>query len=85
MMNDLVGREMYGFKSNHSSYVGGRMNDYLGKKGVIHEANNTYVQVKYDCDPNYTWGYPTEEAIQHLVEEEPEIDLKELFNNIKKL
>lgn len=84
MIDDLVGREMIGFSSSHYTYAQG-MDRYVGKIGKIVSNCDDCVYVRYSNDGLYPWSYVKEEAIHHLVEEEPEIDLKQLFNNIQKL
>jgi hypothetical protein len=86
---DLIGKEMLGFKfeSGGSMAFIHFMEDFIGKKGKIISTSETSCSVRFPGD-RHTWSYPYPQLIKHLVEnqeEEEEIDLEELFKQIKNL
>jgi hypothetical protein len=62
------------------------MEQFVGKKGKITRASETSCSVKFPNEPQ-TWSYPYSQVLENLVEnqKEEEIDLKELFKQIKNL
>lgn len=87
-LKDLIGKEMLGFK-----FKGGGtpdfvhfMEDLVGKKGKIINASTTACSVRFPNEP-HSWSYPYPQLLEHLVEnqKEEEIDLEELFKQIKNL
>lgn len=62
------------------------MEDLVGKKGKIINASTTSCLVIFPGEP-HSWSYPYPQILEHLVEnqKEEEIDLKELFEQIKNL
>jgi hypothetical protein len=79
-MEDLLGKEIRGFKfSDGPGYVPA-MNKYIGVIGTIRYVSSDSVSVKF---PNHdTWSYPLSEIHEHLVEEKT---IEELLNTIKRL
>lgn len=78
--SELIGREIYGFKG--SGYVDD-MQKLIGKVGKIIDVSHDSVTVQFP-DIEGSWWFSFDEALEHLVEEEP-IDLNQLFNQIKQL
>lgn len=83
-MEDLLGKEIRGFKFSDSPGYILRMNDYIGVIGKIIYVSSDSVSVKF---PNRdTWSYPLSEIHEHLVEKiEEEQSIEEILNNIKNL
>ena len=81
-MEDLLEKEIRGFKfSDGPGYVP-RMNDYIGVTGRIRYVGGDAVSVKF---PNGdSWSYPLSEIHEHLVEQ-AELTIEELLNTIKRL
>ena len=81
-MEDLLEKEIRGFKfSDGPGYVPA-MNKYIGVIGKIKSVRNDSVTIKF---PNHdTWSYPLSEIHEHLVEE-AELTIEEILNNIKNL
>lgn len=87
-LKDLIGKEMLGFEFERGSnpdFVQD-MKEFVGKKGRIIRASETSCSVKFPNAYN-TWSYPYSQVLEHLVEnqKEEEIDLEELFKQIKNL
>ena len=85
-MESLIGKQIKGFKfTGKPIYVPVNMDKYNDVVGKIIYASSGVVQIKFP--DNSTWNYPYEEALNHLVEEEPEEEqtIEQILNNIKKL
>jgi hypothetical protein len=81
-MEDLLGKEIKGFKFSGGIGYNMSMNKYIGVIGKIKSVRNDSVTVKF---PNHdTWSYPLSEINEHLVEQE-EQSIEEILNNIKNL
>lgn len=80
-MEDLVGKEVKGFKfSGGPGYVPG-MNKYIDVIGIVAYVSEDAVSVKF---PNRgQWSYPLDEIEKHLVE--PDLSIEEILNNMKTL
>jgi len=82
---DYIGREIIAFRFDDTHEIGfaPAMEEYIGKKGKIigiySPKRLTYTVEFRKCD---TWNYPISECLKNLVEE---IDIKKLFDEIKKL
>jgi hypothetical protein len=87
-LKDLIGKEMLGFKFERGGSPGfvQDMEQFVGKKGKITRASETSCSVKFPNEPQ-TWSYPYSQVLENLVEnqKEEEIDLEELFKQIKNL
>jgi hypothetical protein len=85
-MESLIGKQIKGFKfTGRPTYLPDNMDRYNGVVGKIIYAGSDVVQVKFPN--NSTWNYPYKEALNHIVEEEPEEEqtIEQILNNIKKL
>jgi hypothetical protein len=81
-MEDLLEKEIRGFKFRDGPGYVPRMNDYIGVIGKIRYVSSDSVSVKF---PNHdTWSYPLSEIHEHLVEE-AELTIEQILNNIKNL
>jgi len=85
-MEDLVGKEMYGFSFENTIYSDNyisSMNPFIGKVGYITRKNNKYCSVRFENPLKGSWSYPTCLVRENLVVDS--IDLPSLFEQIKKL
>ena len=81
-MEDLLGKEIKGFKFKDGPGYVPRMNNYINVIGRIRYVSSDSVDVRFpDQD---TWSYPLSEIHEHLVEEE-ELTIEQILNNMKKL
>lgn len=83
---NLIGRLIMGFQYASSpgrNYFVPQMRQYIGKVGIVVEEDEIAIRVKFSDDTK--WWYPKADAMQHIGGEviEPEIDIKELINNIQ--
>ena len=85
-LKDLIGKEMLGFKFERDGTFVQDMEEFVGKKGKITRVSERSCSVKFPNSTN-TWSYPYSQVLEHLVEnqKEEEIDLEELFKQIKNL
>ena len=87
-LKDLIGKEMLGFEFERGSVPGfvQYMKELVGKKGKITMASKVCCSVRFPNE-SHSWDYPYSQVLEHLVEnqKEEEIDLKELFEQIKNL
>ena len=81
-MEDLLGKEIRGFKFNGGPGYVPAMNNYIDIVGTIKYVSSDSVSVKF---PNHdTWSYPLSEIHDHLVEE-AKLTIEQILNNIKNL
>ena len=72
-MKELIGKKIKGFKFSGTDclrYNSGKMDNYIGKIGVITKVHDK--DVKVDFENNNYWHYPLPEALNHIVEEHPQ-------------
>lgn len=65
----IIGKSVEGFKFNYSDGYVSDMDKYCGVVGVIDDINGCLCTVKFP-DGDY-WEYPYEQALEHLIAEEP--------------
>lgn len=84
-MEDLLGKEIRGFKFSGGPGYLHAMNKYNGVVGKIVYANSDVIQIKFP--DGKSWNYPYKEALHNLVKEELEEEqsIEEILNNIKNL
>ena len=83
--SEYLGKQMYGFGFQDSIIrYPLEMNQFIGEIGYIVEVRDHAVVVKFDSNPN-TWWYPVRSADHYIIENEPPINLDELFNLIKQI
>lgn len=70
-MKELIGKNIKGFifEPKKSTIFLSEMNDFIGKIGIIIEADDEDVKVSFD---GCIWFYPLPEALNHIVEEHPQ-------------
>jgi len=85
-MEDLIEKEVIGFKfTSHPNFVP-LMKAYVGKIGKIKKFYAGIYCVEFD--DGHSWNYPYPEILEHLVEKqvvEKELTLEEIFDKIKNL
>jgi hypothetical protein len=90
-MNDLVGKQVYGFKFKKSSlYYSPSMEQHVGKIGTIisydryEDGNGDDVHTfRVEFENGKCWSYPYPEILEHLVNDERTVD--ELLTQMKQL
>lgn len=85
--SEYIGKEMYGFRFQNESYItynAPHMDKFIGKVGKIIDSSHKMVIVRFEKDPN-TWHYPIPLVDDNLLENEPPVNLDELFNKISKI
>lgn len=85
--SEYIGKEMYGFRFQNESYItynAQYMDNFVGKVGEIINTVTNMVAVKFEKDPDI-WHYPIHLVDDNLLENEPPINLDELFNEISKI
>lgn len=84
--SEYIGKEMYGFRFQNESYISYNvhMDKLIGKVGKIINSHHNMVVVKFEKDPDI-WHYPIHLVDDNLLENEPPINLDELFNEISKI
>lgn len=84
---EYIGKEMYGFEFKNEPYISYNklyMDKFIGKVGEIIDSHHNMVVVKFEKDPD-KWHYPIHLVDDNLLENEPPINLDELFNQISKI
>lgn len=81
-MEDLIGKQVRGFKFNGGPGYVPAMNKYIDIVGIIRYVSSDSVSVKFTNHD--TWSYPLSEIHDHLVEQE-EQSIEQILNNIKNL
>jgi len=85
--SEYIGKEMYGFRFQNESYITYNalyMDNFVGKVGKIIDRLSNMVVVKFEGSSD-AWHYPLHLVDDNLLENEPPINLDELFNQISKI
>lgn len=85
--SEYIGKEMYGFRFQNESYISYsalHMDNFVGKVGKIIRSSHIMVAVTFEGN-SHTWNYPLHLVHDNLLENEPPINLDELFNQISKI
>lgn len=89
-MEELVGKEMYGFKFEEGKgkpSFSRSMKKFIGLKSKIVHTTDSLVEVVFPNDKyRLHWQYPLPEALDHLVEKEEEYSsVEEIIIKMKEL
>lgn len=91
MNDDLIGKEIKGFKFDANPYIyyqATAMDKFIDKVGKIVKYNEIGQTVDVNFGGFNTWSYPLAEVLKQLKEQEKELsdqDIKELFDKIQTL
>lgn len=81
-MEELVGKEIYGFKFiKHSLHYSPSMDIHIGKIGTIEHQDDDMCNVRFKNGE--VWSYPYPEILNHLVDDGRTVD--ELLIEMKQL
>ena len=84
-MEELIGKEIYGFKfKKRSLHYSPSMSIHIGKIGTIEKKDDDICHVRFKTGE--LWSYPYPEILDHLVDEktvdELLIEMKQLISSI---
>jgi hypothetical protein len=79
---ELIGKKVRGFRFAKEAfskveYMSAKMDKYVGKEGVIEEYIYYFNSFRVKFEDGMSYHYPAEFIEQHLVDEEPTIEIKE--------
>lgn len=83
--DELLKKKILGFKFKSDEYISyvPKMDEYIGKEGIIVGRDDRDYEVKFSNEKK--WWYPGNEIENHLIETDllEDFDLDEIFKQIK--